>query len=85
MAEWLSSHALLARPRASPVWILGANIHHSSGLVEATSHVAEPEGPTSRMHNYVLGDFGEKKRKEKEKDWQQMLAQVPILKKKKRK
>ena len=42
--------------------------------------MAEPEGPTSRIYNYVLGGFGETKKKKKT-DWQQMLAQVPILKK----
>ena len=35
------------------------------------------EGPATRIYNYVLGGFGKKKKKE---DWQQMLAQVPILK-----
>ena len=43
--------------------------------------MAQPEGPTARMYNYVLGGFGEKTGKNKE-DWQQMLAQVPIFKKK---
>ena len=39
------------------------------------------EGPTTRIYNYVLGGFGEKKKKKE--GWQQMLAQVPIFKKKK--
>ena len=43
---------------------------------------AQPEALTTRIYNYVLGGFGEKKKKE---DWQQMLAQVPIFKKKRRK
>ena len=48
------------------------------------SHLVQPEGPTTRIYNYVLGGFGKKKkRKKKKEDWQQMLAQVPILKKKK--
>ena len=38
----------------------------------------QPEGPTTKMYNYVLGGFREKKKK----DWQKMLAQVPIFKKK---
>ena len=38
------------------------------------------EGPTIRIHNYVLGGFGE--RRKKEKDWQQMLAQGQSLKEK---
>ena len=40
----------------------------------------QPKGPTTKIYNYVLGGFGEKKQK---KDWQQLLAQVPIFKKKK--
>ena len=39
--------------------------HHSSGHAEAASHIAEPEGPTTRIYNYVLGGFGEKKKKKK--------------------
>ena len=41
-------------------------------------HPTKP-GLTTKIYNYVLGGFGEKK---KEKDWQQLLAQVPIFKKK---
>ena len=41
--------------------------HHSSSHAEATSHMPQLEGPTTRIHNYVLGDFGEKKEKEKKK------------------
>ena len=41
------------------------------------------EGPTTKIYNYVLGEFGEKKAgKKKKEDWQQLLAQVPIFKKK---
>ena len=39
------------------------------------------EGPKTRIYNYVLGGFGEKKQGEK-KDWQQLLAQVPVFKEK---
>ena len=39
--------------------------HRSSGHAEAASHVAQPEGPVTRIYNSVLGGFGEKK-KEKE-------------------
>ena len=35
--------------------------------------------PQLKVHNHVLGGFGEKKQ-EKEKDLQQSLALVPILK-----
>ena len=38
-------------------------------------------GRKSEIYNYVLGGFGEKKQEKKE-DWQQLLAQVPIFKKK---
>ena len=41
------------------------------------------EGSTTKIYNYVLGGFGEKKQKErKEEDWQQLSAQVPIFKEK---
>ena len=39
------------------------------------------EGPTTKICNYVPGALG---REEEKKDWQQMLAQVPIFKKKKK-
>ena len=35
-------------------------------------HIEELEEPTTKIYNYVLGGYGEK---EKEEDWQQMLAQ----------
>ena len=54
--------------------------HGSSGRAEVASHIAQPEGCTARIYGYVLRCFREKKEKEKE-DWQQMLAQVPIFKK----
>ena len=47
------------------------------------SHIAELEGPTTGIYDYVLGGFGEKKKEEKKQDWQQMLAQGQFLKKKK--
>ena len=47
------------------------------------SHTAQPEGPTTKIYNYVLGGiWGEKEEEEKKEDWQQLLAQVPIFKKK---
>ena len=34
-------------------------------------HMAQLEGPTTRIYNYVLGGFGEKEQeKKREKDWQ---------------
>ena len=37
--------------------------HCSSGHAEVASHVAQPEGPTARIYNYVLGGFGEEEKK----------------------
>ena len=52
---------------------------------EAASHMPQLEGPITKIYNYLLGGFGEKKqgkkKKEEEEDWQQLLAQVPIFKK----
>ena len=36
-------------------------------MLEVASHIAQPEGPTSRIYNYVLGGFGDKKKKKKKK------------------
>ena len=60
--------------------------HRSSGHAEVASHIAQPEALTTRICNYVLGGFGEKKKKnqKKKEDWQQLLAQVPIFKKRKK-
>ena len=55
--------------------------HHSSSHAEVASHIAQPEGPATRIYNCVLGDFGEKRKKRKKEDWQHKLAQVPKLRK----
>ena len=44
--------------------------------------MAQLEGLATGIYKYVLGNFGEKEKEKKKKDWQQVLAQVPILKKK---
>ena len=68
MAKWLSLRAPLQWPRVSLVRILGAEWHCSSGQAEAASHMPQLEGATTRkIHNYVLGGFGEKKEKFKKK------------------
>ena len=59
MAEWLSSCTPLQRPRVSPVQIPGTDTAPSSGHVEAVSHIAQPEGPATRIYNCVLGGEGE--------------------------
>ena len=37
--------------------------HHSSSHAEAVSHIAELDGFTTRIYNYLLGGCGEKKKK----------------------
>ena len=41
------------------------------------------EGPTTKIYNYVLEGLGGEKAGKKKEDWQQLLAQVPVFKKKK--
>ena len=60
MAEWLSSCAVLWQPRVWPVRILGADMALLMG-----SHTAQPEALTTRIYDYVLGAFGEKKYKKR--------------------
>ena len=81
MAKGLSSRAPLWWARVLPVQILGMDLALLTRPCWAASHTAKPEGPTTRIYNYTLGVFREKKKKKE--DWQQMLAQVPIFKKKK--
>ena len=38
------------------------------GHAEAASHMPQPEGPTTRIYNYALGGFGEKKKKKKKEE-----------------
>ena len=85
VAEWLSSHALLWRSRVSPVWILGADM----ALLIRLCWGDVPHTTIRRIHNWSVqlcagGIWGEKaERKKEEEDWQQLLAQVSIFKKKK--
>ena len=58
----------------APTW------HHSSGHVEVVSHMPQLEEPTSKIYTMYGGIWREKAEK-KEEDWQQLLAQVPILRK----
>ena len=79
VAQWLTLHALLWWPGVSPARVLGADMAH----VEAESHMPQLEGPAIKIYSYIPGGFGEIKQKQK-KDWQQLLAQVPILKQNKK-
>ena len=67
LTEWLSSCAPLWRPGVSLVQILGADMAPLISHAEVASHRAQPEGPATRRYNYVLGGFGEEKKKEKKK------------------
>ena len=40
------------------------------------------EGPAAKIYNYVPGGTWGDKAEEKKEDWPQLLAQVPIFKKK---
>ena len=65
MAEWVSSPALLRWPRVLPVQILGMDLAPLVRPRWAVDHIAEPEGPTTRICNCVLGGYGEKKGKKR--------------------
>ena len=62
MAEWLRSRALLQQPRVLPVQSWVRTWHRSSSHAEAASHMPQLEGPTTENNNYVLGDFGRKRK-----------------------
>ena len=81
MAEWLSSRAPLQRPRVSAGLILGVDMAPLISHAAGASHMPQLGGPTTKIYNYVLGGFGEKKQeKNKKEGWRQMLAQVSIFK-----
>ena len=63
MAQWLSLHALLQWPMVSPVWILGVDLAPLIKPRWGSIPQAELQGSTTRIHNYVLGGFVEKKNK----------------------
>ena len=55
MAEWLSLHALLQRPRVSPVQILGADTAPLVKPAKAASHMPQLEGPTTKNIQLCTG------------------------------
>ena len=65
MAKWLRSCVPHQWPGVSQVQILDTDLAPLSSHAEVASHRAQPEGHTTRIYNYVLGDFGEKKKKKK--------------------
>ena len=63
--------------------------YHSSGHAEVASYMPQLEGPPQLDYTTMYwGGSGEKKKKKnkrkKREDWQKLLAQVPIFKKKKK-
>ena len=65
MAKWLSFCAPLQWPRVLWVQILGTDLAPLIKPWWGSVPIAEPEGPTTRIYNYVLGGFGDKKREKK--------------------
>ena len=63
VAEWLSSTLCFSSPGFHQFGSWAKTWHHSSSHAEMASHTAQPEGPTTRIYNYVLGGFGEEKKK----------------------
>ena len=79
-AEWLSLHAHFCGPgfhwfgSRMRIW------HRSSGQAEVVSH--NQKDLQLEYTTMYCGLWGEEKEEEEEKNWQHMLAQVPIFKKK---
>ena len=66
MAEWLSSRAPLWWPRVLLVWVLSADLALLIKLCcSGIPHSRTRTRPITRIHNYVLGGFGEKKEEKK--------------------
>ena len=63
VAEWLSSHVPLRCLGFCQFGSWAHTWHCSSGHAEAASDTAQPEGPTTRIHSYLLERFWQKKKK----------------------
>ena len=80
MAKRLSSHALLRLPRVSLVWILGVDMALFirpcwGGVSHSTAR------RTYNLNIRLLTAAPWREEEGKKEGWQQMLAQVPIFKK----
>ena len=77
VAEWLSSHT----PPSAAQGFTGSDPGHGHG----TTHRATlRRHPTTENIQLYTGGIGGEKAGGKKEDWQQLLAQVPIFKKKKK-
>ena len=47
-----------------------------SSHAEEAPHIAQLQGPATRIYNYVLGDLGEKKKKKKKKKNKRLATDV---------
>ena len=85
MAEWLSSMLHYGGPGFLWFGSWTRTWHRSSGHAEVASHMPQLGGATTKIYTTMywggLGRKSRKKKKEKNEDWQQVLAQVPIFKK----
>ena len=65
MAERLSSLIRFGGPgfHCFASWV--QTWYGSSGHAEAASHIAQPEALTTRVYNYVPGDFKDKEKEKK--------------------
>ena len=66
VAKWLSSHSAAATQGFSWFRSWAQTRHCLSGHAEVESHMPQLEEPTiKKIYNYILGEFGEKKQKER--------------------
>ena len=65
VAQWLSSRTPLWRPRASLVGILDVDMAPLIKPCWGNIHMPQLEEPTTKIHNYVLEGFEEKKQNKK--------------------
>lgn len=64
VTQWLGLRPSLQWPGV-PGWDKGCRSeHHSSSHAVTASHIDELETPTTRICNYLLGHWGERKAKE---------------------
>ena len=65
VAKWLSLHSPLRQAKVPQFVSWRGPMHGSSGHAVVASHIEELEWPAPRIHNYVLGLWGEKEKTRK--------------------